>query len=183
MAELLERERTGCDPCGVQLSAAIAALGSFQQATEQADGKAGTLVTIQAGIAAVAATQIGAAVGLSLSGAARAGFWLLSAAGLVAFLRCGWLLAAVLTPRTVRATAANRFSLAGAAARHARGRAASRDREVTADDVWHVAEGVADIALRKSRRIAGAIRWTLVTLVLTATWLGVVITYAAHLPR
>lgn len=99
------------DPAARELAAAVAAMASFQQVTQQTDAKAGTLVTVHVGLAAVVSAQIGSAGAPAPTDLLAALFWLASLAYVLTFTVSGYLLVQVIRPRTGRHSEPNRFSL------------------------------------------------------------------------
>ncbi|QQM38503.1 hypothetical protein [Streptomyces liliifuscus] len=83
------------DPAARELAAAVAAMALFQQVTQQADTKAGTLVTVHVGLAAVVSAQIASVGAPAPTDLPAALFWLASLAYTLTFIVSGYLLVQV----------------------------------------------------------------------------------------
>lgn len=147
-----------------ELAAAVAAMASFQQVTQQADAKAGTMVTVHVGLAAVVATKVGSVGAPAPTEPVAVLFWLATLAYLLGFTVSGYLLVQVIRPRTGRHPAPNRFSLD--VADHA---GATGDR--LAAQAWATADAIARIASLKNRYTARAVCWVAGMVVAAAVWL------------
>ncbi|MEU3094472.1 hypothetical protein ABZ690_06520 [Streptomyces sp. NPDC006967] len=152
-------------PTTEELAAAVAAMASFQQVTQQADAKAGTMVTVHVGLAAVVATQVGSAgAPASAAGPVAVVFWLAAFAYLLSFTVSGYLLVQVIRPRTGRHTTPNRFSLDAAHHSGAPG-------DQLAAQAWATAAAIARIASLKNRYTARAVSWVAAMVLAAAGWL------------
>ncbi|MET7933926.1 hypothetical protein [Streptomyces sp. NPDC005322] len=152
------------DPVACELAAAVAAMASFQQVTQQADAKAGTLVTVHVGLAAVIATQIGQARAPLPAGALGVLFWVAGLAYALTFTVAGYLLAQVVRPRKGRQPAPNRFSLDTGDHREA-------GNGQLATQAWATAHAVAEIAAVKNRYTARAVTWVAAMVLAAMIWL------------
>ena len=152
------------EPTAHDMTAAVAALTSFQLVTQQADAKAGTMVTVHVGLAAVIATRVGE-IGAPAPGAPLAVlFWLAALAYGLAFTVSGYLLVQVIRPRKAPLAASNRFSLDAA-----EGSGENRERPVT--ELWATASAIARIAELKNRYAARAVIWVSAMVLAAASWL------------
>ncbi|MEU6591602.1 hypothetical protein ABZ923_20665 [Streptomyces sp. NPDC046881] len=147
-----------------EMTAAVAALTSFQLVTQQADAKAGTLVTVHVGLAAVVASRVGQVGAPAPTTPSAVLFWLATLAYVLAFTVSGYLLVQVIRPRRARLAASNRFSLDAAA-----GGGASPGPPVT--EVWATAGALARIAELKNRYAARAVIWVSAMVLTAACWL------------
>jgi len=152
------------DAAARELAAAVAAMASFQQVTQQADTKAGTLVTVHVGLAAVVSAQIGSVGAPAPTDLPAVLFWLASLAYVLTFTVSGYLLVQVIRPRTGRHSEPNRFSLD--AADHD-----GADSERLAAQAWATAHAIARIAALKNVYISRAVGWLGVMVVAAALWL------------
>jgi len=139
------------EPTAHDMTAAIAALTSFQLVTQQADAKAGTMVTVHVGLAVVIATRAGEVGAPTLTAPLAVLFWL-------ATLTYGF------RPRKAPLTASNRFSLDAAAGSEA-------DREQPVTELWATAGAIAQIAELKNRYAARAVIWISAMVLAAASWL------------
>ncbi|MCQ4043329.1 hypothetical protein ACFOSC_00800 [Streptantibioticus rubrisoli] len=147
-----------------ELVGAMAAMASFQQVTQQADAKAGTLVTVHIGLAAVVATQVGQAGAPAPTCPSAVLFWMVGLAYAVTFVVSGYLLIQVIRPRAANPGAPNHFSLD--ASDHLDTRP---DRLV--HDAWATAHAIARIAELKNSYTARAVIWVAATVIAAGAWL------------
>ncbi|MFD5696503.1 hypothetical protein [Streptomyces lasiicapitis] len=139
-------------------------MASFQQVTQQADAKAGTMATVHVGLAALVATKVGSFAAPVPTALVAVLFWLATFAYLLSFAVSGYLLVQVIVPRTGRHSAPNRFSLDVAD----RSGAVS---EQLAAQAWATADAIAQIASLKNGYAARAVSWVAAMVVVTALWL------------
>ncbi|WUH94357.1 hypothetical protein OG900_32300 [Streptomyces sp. NBC_00433] len=151
---------------GAEMAGAVAAMVSFQQVTQQADAKAGTMATVHVGLAAVVASQVGQAGLPEPSRPAAVLFWVASLAYSIAFAVSGYLLIQVIRPRMAAPGTPNRFSLD--VADHVGARP-----ERLVDDAWATARAIARIAEQKNAYTARAVMWVAGTVVSAGVWLVV----------
>ncbi|MFJ2001196.1 hypothetical protein [Streptomyces chartreusis] len=152
------------EPTAHDMTAAIAALTSFQLVTQQADAKAGTMVTVHVGLAVVIATRAGEVGAPTLTAPLAVLFWLATLTYGFAFAVSGYLLMQVIRPRKAPLTASNRFSLDAAAGSEA-------DREQPVTELWATAGAIAQIAELKNRYAARAVIWISAMVLAAASWL------------
>ncbi|MEV6496615.1 hypothetical protein [Streptomyces prunicolor] len=152
------------DPSAQELAAAVAAMASFQQVTQQADTKAGTMVTVHVGLAAVAATEVGQVGAPAPTEPLAVLFWCAAFAYALTFTVSGYLLVQVIRPRTGRHSAPNRFSLDVA---HYSGEVGGQ----LAAQAWATADAIARIAALKNGYTARAVSWVAAMVVAAAVWL------------
>jgi hypothetical protein len=152
------------DPAARELAAAVAAMASFQQVTQQADAKAGTLVTVHVGLAAVVSAQVGSVGAPAPTDLPAALFWLASLAYVLTFTVSGYLLVQVIRPRTGRQSEPNRFSLD--AADHA-----GADNGRLAAQAWATAHAIARIAALKNDYTSRAVGWLGAMVLAAILWL------------
>ncbi|MEU9152345.1 hypothetical protein AB0D59_17780 [Streptomyces sp. NPDC048417] len=157
---MTEHERTAQD-----LTAAVAALTSFQLVTQQADAKAGTMVTVHVGLAAVIATRVGDLGAPAPTAPLAVLFWLATLGYGLAFTMSGYLLVQVIRPRKAGLAASNRFSLDAA-----EGGGADPDRQPVTE-LWETANAIARIAELKNRYAARAVIWVSAMVLAAASWL------------
>ncbi|MFG2935966.1 hypothetical protein [Streptomyces sp. NPDC048282] len=148
-----------------ELTAAVAALTSFQLVTQQADAKAGTMVTVHVGLAAVIATRVGDVGAPAPTTPLAVLFWLATLAYGVAFTVSGQLLVQVIRPRKAGLAASNRFSLDAVG-----GGGAAPDRQPVTE-LWATADAIARIAELKNRYAARAVIWVSAMVPAAAAWL------------
>ncbi|WP_327289737.1 hypothetical protein [Streptomyces sp. NBC_01198] len=154
---------TGQDT-GAEMAGAVAAMASFQQVTQQADAKAGTMATVHVGLAAVVASQVGQAGLPAPSRPAAVLFWAASLVYTVTFVVSGYLLIQVIRPRMAAPGAPNRFSLD--VADHVGARP-----ERLVHEAWATAGAIARIAELKNAYIARAVMWVAAAVVTAGAWL------------
>ncbi|NUS10539.1 MAG: hypothetical protein HOY69_03875 [Streptomyces sp.] len=159
---MTEREAGG--DVGGDVAGAVAAMASFQQVTQQADAKAGTMATVHVGLAAVVASQVGQAGLPAPTHPAAVLFWAASAAYSVTFAVSGYLLIQVIRPRAAAPTAPNRFSLD--VADHVGARPGR-----LAQEAWATARAIARIAELKNAYTARAVMWVASSVVAAGVWL------------
>ncbi|MGP3999659.1 hypothetical protein [Streptomyces sp. 8N706] len=159
-----------------EVTVAVAALTSFQQVTQQADAKAGTLVAVHVGLTAVVATQIGRVSRAVASWPSSLPFWLATTAYVTAFAVSGYLLVQVIRPRTGWPGGPNRFALVdGGPGRAVPGSSAgSVNGAQLAAQAWETAETLARIAVVKNRYTVLAVGWVATMVIVAAAWLVVV---------
>jgi hypothetical protein len=145
------------------MMAAVAALSSFQQVTQQADTKASALIAVHVGLTAVVATQFGHARGGIHSLVALAA-WVTAGTYFAAAAISGYMLAQVIRPRAIKPTGRNRFALAPLKDEGCTGQS-------YADDIWETAENVAAIARIKNHHVGRAVVWMAVMVITAALWL------------
>jgi hypothetical protein len=155
-----------------EMMAAVAALNSFQQVTQQADTKASALIAVHVGLTAVIATQFGHASRIHSLAALAA--WLTAGTYLAAAAISGYMLAQAIRPRAISPERQNRFALAPP-------RNAGRISRSYADDVWETSDNVASIARIKNHHVGRAVVWMAVMVITAALWL--VISGAAQLDK
>ncbi|MCC3769574.1 hypothetical protein [Streptomyces sp. UNOC14_S4] len=152
------------DRAAQDMAAAVAAMTSFQQVTQQADAKAGTMVTVHVGLAAVVSAQVGQVGAPPPTQPLAVLFWLATLAYVLTFTVSGYLLVQVIRPRTARYAAPNRFSLDSADHSGANG-------EQLAAQMWATADALARIADRKNGYAARAVIWVSVMVLSAVAWL------------
>jgi hypothetical protein len=143
-----------------EVSIALGAVAAMNDTIRHADGKAGTLAAIQAGMAAV----VSAGAGMLSSGLAADGMPVrIAVTSVTAAFLCGFLMSArylvqAVRPRLDRAPVPSRFGIATLVRMDPDGfpgaQAASLCREA-----WALAKVLAGIAMRKNRCVAKAIPW------------------------
>ncbi|TLS46696.1 hypothetical protein FE633_08405 [Streptomyces montanus] len=151
-------------PTAQELAAAVAAMASFQQVTQQADAKAGMMVTVHVGLVAVVATKVGSVGAPAPTEPVAVLFWLATFAYLLSFTVSGYLLVQVIRPRTGRHSAPSRFSLDVADPSGAVG-------GQLAAQAWATADAIARIASLKNGYTARAVSWVAAMVVAAAIWL------------
>jgi hypothetical protein len=161
-----------------QLQAALSTAAFMQASIQQADSKVGICVAVQAGLAAVFATQ---ADKMSRTWAASTGAGVtasvFTALFAFAFLASGYFLTQAVRPRLAPPTLPNRFG------------AASLVRMTTAEAVadparglyeaWDLARLLAGICLTKHGYVHKALPWVAVMLVSALGWLVTVAAFGA----
>ncbi|MGP3949965.1 hypothetical protein [Streptomyces sp. 7N604] len=152
------------DTAAQEMTAAVAAMASFQQVTQQADVKAGIMVTVHVGLTAVVGTQIGQVGGPTPPEPVAVLFWLASLAYALTFTVSGYLLVRVIRPRTGQPSGTNRFSLDIAA--HS-----GTDGGQLAAQAWATADAIARIATVKNRYTARAVTWVAAMVLAAVAWL------------
>ncbi|HEY6795872.1 MAG TPA: hypothetical protein VI248_14425 [Kineosporiaceae bacterium] len=156
------------------LDLGMAALASFQQVTQQADGKANMLLAVHVGLAAVLATQLPQVRRTPTHGAFAVAFWLLSLAYLLGFVMDGYLIAQVIRPRVADCTEGNPLALPRAAAVPWQQGGSPSSTAACASHVWELAQGVAALAAQKNALLTRAVLWTAVMVVSAMAWLTLV---------
>ncbi len=136
---------------------ATMALAHFQQASQQADGKANMLVAVLAGVFALMINRLDE-VGVATSGWQRGAGWAATAVLVASGAGCAACLAWAIVPRTTEGSPANRFSFPSVARYGVPAPGGTRDE--LAAEMWAVAEVVARIALTKNRHVYRAL-WLL----------------------
>lgn len=145
--------------------AALTALASFQQITEQMDGKVNTLVGVHLALVAVVTGQSGAA----LKGGADlpAPIWAVGAVTATAALVTSFVILAAFRPHLAEYPEFNHWAVPDRV-----GRPRSRpSQEELAAEAWQAAEAVGRIAAAKNRSVRRATTWLLITVVASLAWL------------
>lgn len=174
--EVQERE-------SVELAAGVAALASFQQVTQQGDGKANMLLAVQVGLMAVVATQTQQLHRVPGHGWLAVAFWTVSAVYAGSFVAVGYLIAQVIRPRQALEPRPNAYRLPHQPRdRHAPQTptqvAAGEHPAATvmpySTQVWRMAREIGRVAARKNRYVSLAVNWTSVMVLSAAMWLSLV---------
>ncbi|GLW07860.1 hypothetical protein Misp01_29900 [Microtetraspora sp. NBRC 13810] len=160
--------RTGRLTHAESLTVALTALATFNGYVQQAETKVTAVVTVHLGAAALAATQSGGLAPLWAAGlptAAAAVVLLLTFA--LGFLSAGYHLAIALRPDLRAPLGANRFGLV----RTAENAAPSPSRVKTQmEEIRLLVEVLAEVALRKHRRVRSALPWMALTFASVILW-------------
>ncbi|WP_436531856.1 hypothetical protein [Actinoplanes sp. HUAS TT8] len=157
-----------------ELQVALGAVNSFQSATQHADGKAGTLVAVYAGLTAFVASRAGEVLP-DLIGAPHGypGLAVL-AVFTAATVATGLSLLQAIRPRVTPPPGENRFAFPTVAAGFARGVPIRRaDAATMTAEAWSMAGAMAVIALTKHNHVRRAVYGMTVMLVasIAAVWL------------
>jgi hypothetical protein len=158
----------------VELTAALAALSSFQTLTQQADAKANMLLALHVGLGAVTAAQARWPRSAPADGVESQLLAAMVMASALAYLLCfcvdGYLLIQVIRPR-IDESVPGRFAIPPprGPVRPARVRPAPSSRY--SRQAWHSAEAVARIATAKYRFVGLAVSWTAAMVAAAALWI------------
>ncbi|WP_433540446.1 hypothetical protein ACQP10_34785 [Streptosporangium sandarakinum] len=155
------------------LNMTLVRLGVFQTYIQHADAKAGTLVAIHAGTAALAAGNVDTATALWKAGVAPG----VVGVALLACFACGFLIAghhliAAIRPRLKEPAGSNRFGLAGYAPGATEAQQRQDDLEEQAREAERLINVLADVARAKYARITRAVPWMVLMFVTTVTWMA-----------
>jgi hypothetical protein len=151
-----------------RLAAGIAALTSFQQVTQQGDGKANMLLAVHVGLTAVVATQIQQIHQVPRHGATAIAFWVVLAVYLTSFAWDGYLIAQVVRPRSADLPPGNPLALPPVVPA---GPAAGPVPRPMAEQLWETARAIGTVAALKNAYLAKAVVWTAVMVVSAVVWL------------
>jgi hypothetical protein len=155
----------------VRLTVGIAAWTSFQQVTQQGDGKANMLLAVHVGLVAVVATQSQQLRAVPSHGWSGVGFWAATVVYLVSFIVDGYLIASAIRPRQAVASGHSPFAFPVPTS----GVVAFPGDVVTCgDQVWEMAQAMGRVAAEKNALLAKAVSWSAVMVLSAAAWMAVV---------
>lgn len=153
-------------PTNQDLDDALAVAASFQGCIQHADAKAGVLVVLHAGAAAIVATQASAGARLGQIGAV-AGLALLSLF-LLGFAVSGYHMLQAVRPILRSPAVQSRYSITGIGC-HVPS-PATEDLPVRITEAWAMARLLAQIAERKYRHVSRSVPWTGLMLGAAVCW-------------